>query len=608
MQSTTRPPKRRLGLTKETYSYGHLLEKLPSSAKEERLPQPEPAWDAPPIDTSDESTSSLSDASRSSRISNSELPTEKKARYSGFRVPTIRSAKLSDNDDPPDGHIKPTTFTSREQSTRPDGFGPGRKRSREDMEEEETDTIMFGMLGSLPSSQNKRLQTYRNRNLHVSASSPKQKKGGSKARTSIVTEEANGFKMPNTDVMMAIVNKVSSKKTKDNFIQPPQLSHTKSPNAGTRRSSRNQHGGDPPTVEFQVPPAIPPRLRGNSKNKNKFSFVTPPGIPCKPSIEPPSFKIPAGIPQYSDFGDQTNSRPSKKTSKRFSASCSISSTSTLSSPPSSPILIASSHDLSFLSTITPPSSASILPTLCPVCQEPVSSSDLAAFTAEHTKSHRLTVRQQAHFCHLHRIATAQKTWVSRGYPEIDWKKIPDRLVAQDAFIMSVIKNSQPSYYRNLLTQKVASGINRTAAQAFARADEDGGAETGYYGSKGEAIITDYIVKKYGKLVRKLAGGDKVVAAGGEVSGFVQKVLLPEVVCRFVMEDMGLQSEEEARVICAEGAELGELLNEDKDDQGQAGKKNGDKKEHGTASDEEDGAIIDDIDRGKDEEEVKAYGE
>ncbi|MCJ1401567.1 hypothetical protein MMC11_004783 [Xylographa trunciseda] len=626
MQSTTRPPKRRLGLTKETYPYGHLLEKLPPSGKDERLPLPEPAWDAPPIDTSDESTSQLSDTSRSSRISDNELPTAKKAAYSGFRVPT-RTAKLSEDDDPPGGHIKPTTFTSRERSTRQDGNGSGRKRSREDMEEEEVDTIMFGMLGSSQSSQNKKLHTYKSRNLHASAPSPKQKKGGSKAGSSTVRNEANGFRMPNTAAVMAIgmsapalsvvcadlaiVDKTSIKKVKEDFIQPPQLANTKSPHAGTRRSSRNQRGGDPPVVEFQAPPVIPPRIGSNSRNENKLSFVAPPGIPRKPSIEPPSFKVPAGISHHNDLGDQTNDLSSKETSKRFPASCSVSSTSTLSSPPSSPILIASSHDLdlSFLSTFTPPSSAPILPTLCPVCQEPVSASDLAAFAAEHTRSHRLTVRQQAYFCRLHRIATAQETWQARGYPDINWKNMSDRLAAQDGYIMSIIKNAQPSYYRNLLNQKVASGINRTAAQAFVRADEDGGAETGYYGSKGEAIITDYIVKKYGKLVRKVAGGDKVVAAGGEVSGFVQKVLLPEIVCRLVMEDMGLQSEEEARVVCAEGAELGELLNEDDNDHGEAGKENGEKRtEDGEASEgEECGTADGQIDRGEGEG-VKAYGE
>ncbi|MCJ1437374.1 hypothetical protein MMC27_006761 [Xylographa pallens] len=628
MQSDIRPPKRRLGLTRETYSYGHLLEKLPSAAKEERLPQPEPAWDAPPIDTSDESTSALSDASRSPRLSDSEVPIAKNATYSRFRVPTITSAKLSDEDDAPSGHIKPTTFTSREESAKQDGLVPGRKRSREEMDEEEADKIMFGMLGSSQSSQNKRLQTYSSKNLHASAPSPKKKKGGPKAKISAVKKEANGFKMPDTDAIMAkgmapkplftafanspIVDEFSSKNIKQDFVQPPQLSNIKSPSAGTRRSSRNKHERDTPAVEFQAPPAIPPRICNNSESTTKLSFVAPPGIPRRPSIEPPSFKVPAGNLHHTDTSTQIDLPSSKEVSKRFSASCSVSSTSTLSSPPSSPILIASSHDLdlSFLSTITPPSSAPVLPTLCPVCQEPVPSSDLAAFTAEYTRSHRLTVRQQAYFCRLHRTATAQATWKARGYPEIDWKKMPERLAAQDVYIMSIIKNTQPSYYRKLLTQKVASGINRTAAQAFARADEDGGAETGYYGSKGEAIITDYIVQKYGKLVRKLAGGDKVVAAGGEVSGFVQKVLLPEVVCRLVMEDMGLHSEEEARAVCAEGAELGELLNEHTDNLGEVGRRDreGGKGEDRAPSDEEDGDLNDGHLRMGRDEEVKAYGE
>lgn len=277
--------------------------------------------------------------------------------------------------------------------------------------------------------------------------------------------------------------------------------------------------------------------------------------------------MPAYLQEINNNVDLTDTPSSKETSNHYSISP-ASSISSLSSPPSSPIIAASASNIDFSSfaSITPPSSAQNIPTHCPFCQDSISASALSAFTAEHTTSHRLTVRQQALFCRIHKTASAHETWKARGYPKIDWNSISTRLQRYQDFIISLIQNTRPSYYRTLLEQKVASGKNRTAVQAFNRDGADGGAEVGYYGSKGASIMMEHVVEKYFRELRKLAGEDKVVAAGGEVSGFVQKVLVPELVCRFVMDDMGLETEEAGRRVCEEGAELGALLCEDEDDQ------------------------------------------
>ena len=111
---------RRLGLTANPLAYNHLLQTLPLEQKAKRPPRPEPAWNAPPVGSSDESTPSVKglDSSDLSDISEVELPVEKKAAYTGFRVPKIRvpnyrAVEEGKEKEQDDGHIKPTVFTSR---------------------------------------------------------------------------------------------------------------------------------------------------------------------------------------------------------------------------------------------------------------------------------------------------------------------------------------------------------------------------------------------------------------------------------------------------------------------------------------------------------------
>lgn len=64
-------------------------------------------------------------------------------------------------------------------------------------------------------------------------------------------------------------------------------------------------------------------------------------------------------------------------------------------------------------------------------------------------------------------------------------------------------------------------------------------------------------------IRRLAGTDKLVSAGG-VSGFVQAVLAPELAVMLVKDDMGVD-DEQARVILKESFDIGNLLNEEEDE-------------------------------------------
>lgn len=196
------PPKRRLGLTAQPLPYSlhpylsSNTKEHPTSKPEQPSPKSEPAWDAPPLDSSDESISPDVDASCSPALSDSELPAANKWKHAGFRVPEVLPRTVSDDNDSEDGHIKPTTFTSGGQRAKRSRYGLEEKQSREEFDDDEVDKMI---LGGSQFSQGKRSKTYKSRNLHCSAPSPSNKK----AANTVVKKDTNGFKMPDTETMLA---------------------------------------------------------------------------------------------------------------------------------------------------------------------------------------------------------------------------------------------------------------------------------------------------------------------------------------------------------------------------------------------------------------------
>ena len=74
-----------------------------------------------------------------------------------------------------------------------------------------------------------------------------------------------------------------------------------------------------------------------------------------------------------------------------------------------------------------------------------------------------------------------------------------------------------------------------------------------------------IITHFSRPLRRLSTQDKLIAASGGVSGYVQAVLVPEVAIALVMDDMRIEDEESARRVLSESAEVGELLCEEEED-------------------------------------------
>lgn len=187
---------------------------------------------------------------------------------------------------------------------------------------------------------------------------------------------------------------------------------------------------------------------------------------------------------------------------------------------------------------------------CPMCDEPVNPNDLKG------KGY-MTIRQQEEFCQSHQMKTAQDNWEERNYPTIDWDKLESRIAKHHSFIKKLV-NGQDCHHRQLLAGAVKTGQDRNLLKSTSNITP------GYYGSRGLRAISECIMEKFTPLLKKRAGTDRLMSAR-TVSGFVQSVLVPEVTVLLIKEDMGVESDEEARKILLESMEMGGMIHEEIED-------------------------------------------
>ncbi|KAF2196405.1 hypothetical protein GQ43DRAFT_445136 [Delitschia confertaspora ATCC 74209] len=228
-------------------------------------------------------------------------------------------------------------------------------------------------------------------------------------------------------------------------------------------------------------------------------------------------------------------------------------------PDSSPLSSFASH-LSEDSDSSPePSNPEIAE--CPLCHQPIPAARLAAFRKEHP---RMNVRDQGLFCHKHKRHKAEEEYAERGYPSINWSSFDKRMEKHYPRLKSILLNrGEPSHYRSLLEEKVRRGEDRTLLSTVGKSSFDS-STTGYYGSRGARVMMEAITRRFAGLIREVAVKDKVVSFGG-IGNFVQRVLVPELSLELVREDLGV-GEEEARKVVRQSGGVGELVNEEVEDE------------------------------------------
>ncbi|KAK4550231.1 hypothetical protein LTR36_003198 [Oleoguttula mirabilis] len=280
----------------------------------------------------------------------------------------------------------------------------------------------------------------------------------------------------------------------------------------------------------------------------------------------PAFQMPKGVRDMFEFGKGYNdggevSLGAADADGFAELSPSLSS---LSSPPSSPgVEETSALDL--------PDAGIYIPKIdCAICGTRVELFLKQDFEDKFNKGRQLNYKWQQRFCRYHKQHSARELWKERGYPEIDWDGFRARLRKRKHTIhlKRIISGEVESVYRRQLQDMLRKGGTKTALQTLN--DEDGkkGGSVGYYGPRGEKLMTEHILADFADALRDYATKDKLVAAAGVsggVSGFVQAVLVPELAVSLVTEDLGSKSSRSPVAIIAESGELGELLHPEQED-------------------------------------------
>lgn len=157
---------------------------------------------------------------------------------------------------------------------------------------------------------------------------------------------------------------------------------------------------------------------------------------------------------------------------------------------------------------------------------------------------------QQDFCNEHKKEEARIEWEERGYPEIDWSGFNDRISLHCDHLEGILEGK--------LTQDINNGKMRDIFSSGKYV-----ALHGYYGPRGVRAIED-MSARFSDLFRKLQ--DKL-GSQGSFFLFIQDILVPELLVRLVVEDMGLDKddEESARGILEASQALGALLCEEEED-------------------------------------------
>ncbi|ODH45225.1 hypothetical protein ACO22_00221 [Paracoccidioides brasiliensis] len=197
-------------------------------------------------------------------------------------------------------------------------------------------------------------------------------------------------------------------------------------------------------------------------------------------------------------------------------------------------------------------------TLCPICDQVVD----PRFVDELQNLSGLNYRKKAQFCRNHTRKAAEREWVDRGYPTIDWENLHKRIEKHYAELDQILTCKKPSFYRNVL-ESARSGERRGNLRLTVHGDGVDKISTGYYGPWGAKKMMDAIIGHFALKFNSLAPTDTLIKAAG-VSGFVQSVMVPELAVMLIKEDMSI-GDTDARLILTDSMEIGNLLNEQPDD-------------------------------------------
>ncbi|KAK0260053.1 hypothetical protein B0A54_09540 [Friedmanniomyces endolithicus] len=201
---------------------------------------------------------------------------------------------------------------------------------------------------------------------------------------------------------------------------------------------------------------------------------------------------------------------------------------------------------------------------CTICTATVPATMREDFEDLYPQAKQWAFKWQQRFCRHHRQAEASQLWEERGYPKIDWIRLASRLRQRKhmTHMKRIISGEVASPFREQFQTRVKSRAKTLLQVADDEDDAGKVASAGYYGPRGEKMMTDHILSSFADVLRLHATKDTLVAASGVsggVSGYVQSVLVPQLAVSLIREDLGAKSDRDPLKVLEESAELGETL-------------------------------------------------
>ncbi|EGS19062.1 uncharacterized protein CTHT_0056840 [Thermochaetoides thermophila DSM 1495] len=440
-------------------------------------------------------------------------------------APPLSSSDLSDSDDglPRRGDIQPTLFSSNKSRKRPslsqdedDEWGSKRMGAASKRPRTAAKSSVPKEPKSGPEIKRKTTETITLSSSPIAPESPKESKEKDKKQDS--------KDMQDDDLIFSFMKKPKATYGSRNKFTKPATTTCPSTEKTPERKKKPKSTG----TGFIRPPSLPPL----SDSTPDTGFKRPPDLPGDTPEKPiTGFRMPPPLPGMSD-DEAGTANANKPSSTDKTTSIDVLSLSGSDSPMT---------DLSDLFAIPK----------CPLCQKEVSAELLEAFKKEHSLT---TVAAMRNFCEQHNKKSARETWNNKGYPDINWSKLDERIAKYYPVLRDILELRKPSYYREKFSDSIKDGGNKTLLRS------DVNLTPGYYGIRGLQHMSENLISKFSGLLRERAVLDKLVSARG-TTRFLQSVLVPELAMRLVMEDMNV-GEEEARKVLEESSWVGDLLNDE----------------------------------------------
>ncbi|KAK5687974.1 hypothetical protein LTR17_026607 [Elasticomyces elasticus] len=215
---------------------------------------------------------------------------------------------------------------------------------------------------------------------------------------------------------------------------------------------------------------------------------------------------------------------------------------------------------------------------CAVCGDTITASQREDFEDRFEQAKLWNYKWQQRFCRYHKQTEASQLWVERGYPAIDWIRFESRLGQSRHMehVERMISGETSSAFRKQFQKKVKSRA-KTLLQAADDENAGKGGSAGYYGPRGEKLMSDHITSSFADELRSHAIRDTLVASAGVsggLSGFIQSVLVPELAVSLIREDLELQKRSlDPMEVLEDSAELGEIMHPEVEDQVRVGAHN-----------------------------------